>query len=112
MVYDVTHRESFDHVSDWLGEVNKHASEDCCKLIIGNKSDAPGRAVTTEEAREKADELACPFLETSAKSALNVEEAFLTLASELLRRAPPEKPQKKRLSLAASAKEKGKKCCS
>ena len=76
---------------------------------MGNKSDAPGRAVTTEEAREKAEELACPFLETSAKSALNVEEAFLTLASELLRRAPPEKPQKKRLSLAASAK--GRKCC-
>ena len=111
MVYDVTHRESFDHVSEWLAEVNKHASEDCCKLIIGNKSDAPGRAVTTEEAREKADELACPFLETSAKTSTNVEEAFLTLASELLRRAPAEQPRKKRLSLAASAKEKGRKCC-
>ena len=99
-------------VSDWLGEVNKHASEDCCKLIIGNKSDAPGRAVTAEEARAKSEELACPFLETSAKASTNVEEAFLTLASELLRRTPPEKPQKKRLSLAASAKEKGRKCCS
>ena len=112
MVYDVTHRESFDHVAEWLAEVNKHASEDCCKLIIGNKSDAPGRAVSTDEARQKAEELQVPFLETSAKSALNVEEAFLTLASELLRRTPPEKPQKKRLSLAASASAKGKKCCS
>ena len=93
-----------------MAEVNKHASEDCCKLIIGNKSDAPGRAVTTEEARAKSEELACPFLETSAKTSTNVEEAFLTLASELLRRAPAEKPQK-RLSLAASAKEKGRKCC-
>ena len=88
--------------------------QDCCKLILGNKSDAPGRAVTTEEAREKADELACPFLETSAKSALNVEEAFLTLASELLRRAPAEQPRRKRLSLSDSARRasaKGKKCC-
>jgi len=110
MVYDVTHRESFDHVAEWLAEVNKHASEDCCKLIIGNKSDAPGRAVSTDEARQKAEELQVPFLETSAKSALNVEEAFLTLASELLRRAPTEQPRKKRLSLAASAK--GRKCCS
>ena len=67
--------------------------------------------MTTEEAREKADELACPFLETSAKSALNVEEAFLTLASELLRRAPTEQPRKKRISLAASASAKGRKCC-
>ena len=111
MVYDVTHRESFDHVAEWLAEVNKHASEGCCKLIIGNKSDAPGRAVSTDEARQKAEALSCPFLETSAKASTNVDEAFLTLASELLRRAPPEKPQKKRLSLAASAKEKGRKCC-
>ena len=66
--------------------------------------------MTTEEAREKADELACPFLETSAKSALNVEEAFLTLASELLRRAPTDPPKKKRLSLVEKAK--GRKCCS
>ena len=48
-------------------------------------------------------------LETSAKASTNVEEAFLTLASELLRRAPPEKPQKKRLSLVEKAK--GRKCC-
>ena len=81
------------------------------QLILGNKSDAPGRAVSTDEARQKADDLSVPFLETSAKADTNVEEAFLTLASELLRRAPPEKPQKKRLSLAASAKEKGRKCC-
>ena len=94
-----------------MAEVNKHASEDCCKLILGNKSDAPGRAVTTDEAREKGEELGVTVLETSAKASTNVEEAFLTLASELLRRTPPEKPQKKRLSLAASAKEKGRKCC-
>ena len=67
--------------------------------------------MTTEEAREKGEELGVTVLETSAKASTNVEEAFLTLASELLRRAPPEKPQKKRLSLAASAKEKGRKCC-
>ena len=80
------------------------------RAILGNKSDAPGRAVTTEEARAKSEELACPFLETSAKTSTNVEEAFLTLASELLRRTPAEQPRKKRLSLAASAK--GRKCCS
>ena len=94
-----------------MAEVNKHASEDCCRLIVGNKSDAPGRAVTTEEARAKSEELACPFLETSAKTSTNVEEAFLTLASELLRRAPTEQPRKKRISLAASASAKGRKCC-
>ena len=66
--------------------------------------------MTAEEARAKSEELSVPFLETSAKASTNVEEAFLTLASELLRRAPAEQPRKKRLSLAASAK--GRKCCS
>ena len=107
-----THHPSLERRLDRAAtpQVNKHASEDCCKLILGNKSDAPGRAVSTDEARQKSEELCVPFLETSAKASTNVEEAFLTLASELLRRAPAEQPRKKRLSLAASAK--GRKCCS
>ena len=48
-------------------------------------------------------------METSAKASTNVEEAFLTLASELLRRAPTDPPKKKRLSLVEKAK--GRKCC-
>ena len=39
MVYDVTSQDSFDHVNDWLKEVNRYASEGTCKLLVGNKSD-------------------------------------------------------------------------
>lgn len=39
MVYDVTNMESFNHVNDWLAEVNKFAPEDTCKLLVGNKCD-------------------------------------------------------------------------
>jgi GTPase SAR1 family protein len=39
MVYDVTSMESFDHVNEWLLEVDKFAPEDTCKLLVGNKSD-------------------------------------------------------------------------
>jgi Ras-related protein Rab-1A len=42
MVYDVTNMESFNHVNDWLTEVNKFAPEDTCKLLVGNKSDKVG----------------------------------------------------------------------
>ena len=66
---------------------------------------------TTPPGTGYSDADSCPPPETSAKASTNVEEAFLTLASELLRRAPAEQPRKKRLSLAASAKEKGRKCC-
>ena len=86
MVYDTTSSESFDHVNDWLKEVNRYASEGTCKLLVGNKCDRTAdRAVTTEQAKEFADDLGVAFLETSAKTAKNVEEAFLTMAGELIK---------------------------
>eukprot|EP00979_Chaetoceros_neogracilis_P006927 scaffold1406_cov284-Chaetoceros_neogracile.AAC.30 len=86
MVYDVTSQDSFDHVNDWLKEVNRYASEGTCKLLVGNKSDrSTEKVVTKEQAKEFADDIGVPFLETSAKSAANVEEAFLTMASELIK---------------------------
>ncbi|CAN0011025.1 unnamed protein product [Phaeothamnion confervicola] len=85
MVYDVTSQDSFDHVNDWLSEVNRYASEGTSKLLIGNKSDRPDKAVDAAAAKAFAEQLGIPFLETSAKNASNVEEAFLTMASELIR---------------------------
>lgn len=86
MVYDVTSTESFEHVNDWLKEVNRYAAEGTVKLLVGNKSDRTAdKVVTEEQAKEFADELGIAFLETSAKSAKNVEEAFLTMAGELIR---------------------------
>jgi Ras-related protein Rab-1A len=86
MVYDVTSTDSFDHVNDWLKEVNRYAAEGTVKLLVGNKSDRTAdRVVTEEQAKEFADDLGIPFIETSAKSSKNVEEAFLTMAGELIR---------------------------
>jgi len=86
MVFDVTNMESFDHVNDWLKEVNRYAAEGTVKLLVGNKSDRTADKVVTEaQAKEFADELGIPFIETSAKSSKNVEEAFLTMAGELIR---------------------------
>lgn len=48
MVYDVTSQESFNHVADWLTEVNRYASEGTCKLLVGNKSDRPDRSDTVQ----------------------------------------------------------------
>ena len=41
------------------------------------------RQVSTEEGREFAEQFGMPFLETSAKQTLNVEEAFLTMTKEI-----------------------------
>jgi len=84
IVYDITDKESFDNVRQWLFEIDRYASENVCKLLVGNKSDLTNkRAVEYEQAKSFADELNIPFLETSAKNAANVEQAFLTMAAQI-----------------------------
>ena len=83
-MYDVTDRGTFDHVQDWLVEIERFASEGVNKLLVGNKSDLDAkRAVLSAEAAAKARELEIPFLETSAKNSTNVETAFMTMAATI-----------------------------
>merc|ERR1712083_782831 len=84
IVYDITDVESFNNVRQWLFEIDRLASEHVNKLLVGNKSDLVNkRVVTTETAKEFAEGLDIPFLETSAKNATNVEESFLTMAAQI-----------------------------
>ncbi|PHJ20716.1 rab1 protein [Cystoisospora suis] len=86
LVYDVTDRESFSHVDEWLAEVNRYANESTCKILVGNKCEKnDDRQVATEEGQRKAEELGISFIETSAKNAINVEEAFTVVAKELIK---------------------------
>ena len=83
-MYDVTEIESFNNVKQWLHEIDRYASEGVNKLLVGNKSDLISKKqVDAEAAKSLADSLSIPFLETSAKSATNVEQAFMTMASEI-----------------------------
>jgi Ras-related protein Rab-1A len=64
-----------------LSEVEKHASENVVRLLVGNKSDLESkRQVTYEEGKELADSLNIKFIEASAKANTNVESAFMSLA--------------------------------
>ncbi|KAJ1043356.1 hypothetical protein NDA11_003312 [Ustilago hordei] len=84
LVFDVTDQKSFENVRTWHANIEQHASEGVSKILIGNKSDwEEKRAVTTEQGEELAKELGIPYIETSAKSNSNVEEAFFNLAREV-----------------------------
>jgi len=84
VVYDVTDNDTFTNVKQWLQEIDRYASEGVNKLLVGNKSDLTSKKVVEYSvAKEFADQLKIPFLETSAKNALNVEQAFLTMAKEI-----------------------------
>ena len=52
IVYDITDRESFDNVKQWLNEIDRYACENVNKLLVGNKSDMDSkRQVETQEAK-------------------------------------------------------------
>lgn len=85
MVYDVTNRESFESIENWLKEVNIHAGPDVVKLLVGTKTDKEGRVVATEEGQTLASKMGVRFIEVSAQSGENVEQAFVDLAVEIMR---------------------------
>ncbi|EIE77286.1 hypothetical protein G6F46_005865 [Rhizopus delemar] len=84
VVYDVTDEDSFQHVKQWMQEIDRYAAEGVNKLLVGNKSDLTDKkAVSTEQANEFAESIKISLLETSAKDATNVEQAFLTMAKQI-----------------------------
>lgn len=86
LVYDISKRQSFDHVAKWLEELRGHADKNIVIILVGNKSDLGSlRAVPVEDAKEFAERENLFFMETSALEATNVESAFLTILTEIYR---------------------------
>jgi len=84
VVYDTTDLESFNNVKQWLHVIDRYASENVNKLLVGNKNDLTSkRAVSLEQAKEFAESLGIEFIETSAKNSTNVEKAFMMMASQI-----------------------------
>jgi Ras-related protein Rab-2A len=84
LVYDITRRETFTSLQYWLEDAHKYSNENISIMLVGNKSDLDGRrAVSTEEGQAFADEHGLIFVETSAKTAQNVEEAFVRTARQI-----------------------------
>jgi len=85
LVYDVSRRQTFEHCARWVEDLKRYAGENIPIMLIGNKSDLP-KQVPTEEAQEFAAKHGLAFLETSAKTAENVDDAFLNTARSIVKR--------------------------
>ncbi|XP_055845217.1 ras-related protein Rab-37 isoform X2 [Episyrphus balteatus] len=84
LLYDVTNKVSFDNIRAWLVEIREYAQEDVVIMLLGNKADCGSdRQVKREEGERLAREYNVAFMETSAKTGLNVGLAFLAVARQL-----------------------------
>jgi len=83
IVYDITRRETFENLQSWLDECLKYSNPNIVIMVIGNKNDLETRQVTTEEGEAFAEKNGIYFLETSAKTSENVEEAFIRTSRDI-----------------------------
>ena len=86
LVYDITRRDSYDHMkTEWLNVLKEHGDPDVIKAIAGNKSDLyDEEAVPEQEAREFAKSIGAIFALTSAQNNSGIKELFQTLAKKFL----------------------------
>lgn len=103
-VYDITQEKSFENIKNWIRNIEENASADVEKMLLGNKCELNEKRqvignnitvkvneisfgfifqVSKERGEQLAVEYGIKFLETSAKSSINVEEAFFTLARDI-----------------------------
>ena len=109
LIYDITNTQSFENVKAWVNQIREEASSNVIIYIAGNKVDMEDeRKVDRDDGEKLAEELGFPFVETSAKNGININETFEDLVERIdkVYGNVPQKPIKNKLYKA-----NGKKCC-
>ena len=103
LIYDVTSLKTFENVKSWVSQIHEEISDK-----VGNKIDMDDeRKVQTEEGQKLAEELGVPFVETSAKSGVNIDNIFSDITERIDKEFGNIQKVRKNISYQAP----GRKCC-
>ena len=85
ILYDITQKSSFEHIRNWITEIDKFGKQGVLKVIVGNKLDLENnRKISKEDAENLALKYGVKLWEVSAKDNTNIEEMFVDTIKTLL----------------------------
>ena len=114
VVYDITDKEGFNNVINWINEAKKYAGPNIAKILVGNKCDLNDeRKVSTQEGKDLAEREGMAFFECSAKAKINISEVFEALSKKMYENLPEGEKDGKEdgLDFSKRKKENSGKCC-
>ena len=90
LVYAIDNEGSFQEIKNIKKRINRIKNfGQVSAILVANKCDYANRQITTEQGQALAAELQMLYIETSAKTGMNCEEAFTTLVREIRKKEAP-----------------------
>ena len=108
LVADATNKKSLENIPEWLSEIQKYTDDEVFKILLVNKSDLEEKTEITEEDLKKFSKIhSIPYLWTSAKSGLNVDDSFLKMTQSLIQKRELEEESGAKSRTGKKGKAKG-----
>ena len=101
IVFDLTNKESFKNIENWINEVTKYTGNDIIIICLGNKSDLKS-CISKNMIEDVKKKLKISFFDVSAKTGDGVEDAFKHIIEQLIKKSQQKKNITGSMSLMSS----------